>query len=186
MNTTVLPVAKAGQKVNAPVSFKGTIVGINKLTKKVRENNVDKVITFFSFDISGLPVLENTNENGVVTRATILRTPKQVSNDLDGFVDTDSSVEEIYNACLVYAENRDVELNVSAHEKGAITVVTENSEYAKAQGKIPGEEIEANSAGFYVEGFLDIDFTKEDRKELLRELKLARQAAQSRASSRAL
>lgn len=183
MNTTVLPVAKAGHKVNAPIPFTGTIMSVSRVVIKGANQQPQ---TLFSFDISGLPVLTNTNDEGVTKKASVLRTVKQIIADMDGFVEEGSTPDEIYNACKIFAEKRPVTLEVSAHEKGALTVVTENSEYAKAQGKVVGEEVEANSAGFYVDNFLDIDFHRDDRLTLLNSLKLARQASQANAASRAL
>lgn len=166
MSNSVVP-AKAGEKVGQPVEFTGVIKAVRPV---LRKDGTELV----SIDIAGLPVMMNANEQGELRKATILRTRKEILADLSGFVDEDASIEEIALTADAYGSKRNVTLMVSAHEKGAKTIVTANSKRALAAGAEVGAEIETSSAGFYVEGFLDIDYSTELKLARLKQMKEAR------------
>lgn len=169
MNNSVTP-AKAGQKVSSPVEFTGTI----KSARLIKRKDGTPLV---SIDIKGLPELYNVNEAGEQRKATILRTRKEILADLSGFVDEDASMEELALSVDAYGAKRPVTLMVSAHEAGALTIVTENSKRAIASGATIGSEIEANSAGFYVQGFLDIDYSADLKLKRLEQMRKARRDA---------
>lgn len=170
--SNTLTVAKATQKVSNPVEFTGTIKSI----KPIKLENGELVA---SVDITELPHLMITTKSGVNRKATILRTRKQLLADLNGFLDEDAPMDElIFDADMIGAK-RPVTLMVSAHEVGALATVTANSTYAIESGAEIGSEIATSSAGFYTEGFLDIEVSEARKEKRSAEMKLARKLAKA-------
>lgn len=170
--TNSLSVAKKGNKVVAPVEF----TGVTRSVKPIVLENGDKVA---SFDIEGLPALTITTKNGEERKATILRTREQLVKDLGLFADASASMDELILNANILAKKREITLRVSAHEAGALTVVTENSKFAIANGAEVGSEVETTAAGFYTEGFLDIDISVERQLARAAEMKADRLAAKA-------
>ena len=166
MTNSITP-AKAGQKVQAPVEFTGTV-------KSVKPVLVDNNELLASFDITGLPNLTITTKSGVERKATILRTRKQLLADLNGYCDEDAPMEELIAIADLVAGKRPVTLMVSAHEAGALAIVTANSTYAIESGAEVGSEIATSSAGFYTEGFLDIEVSEARKEKRVAEMKADR------------
>ena len=167
-----LHVAKAGAKVQAPIEFTGVTTSV----KPIKLENGELVA---SFDIAGLPNLKVKTKAGIERKATILRTKKQLLADLNGYVDADAPMEELIAIGNLIAAKRNVTLMVSAHDKGALAIVTEDSAYAISAGAQVGSEIETNSAGFYTEGFLSIDVSEARQEKRVAEMKALRLAAKA-------
>lgn len=174
-STSVIVVAGEGEMVLAPKEFTGVIKKVNRMQQRaVAGQSSDDTKVWLSLTIEGLPPLVDKNGNKI----TILRTPKQAENDLRYFSDLNAGIDSLEIDMDIYATGREVTFDVSAHQAGAILTVTEGSYYTTDDGGgyEVGETIEMKSAGFYIEGFLDIAFAKEDklaRKEQLRVAELS-------------
>lgn len=151
-------VAKAKENVQAPVEFTG------KIKRAVLLQNEESGETYASFDIEGLPNL--TDSKG--RKVTIIRNMKQlIKADMSLFITKGDDAMTINQALAYYAKGREATVNISAHEAGAYVPVTEFTKAEQAKGKEIGETFEASSAGFYLEGAVDIDFDRNDVKEAL-------------------
>ena len=164
-----LVVAKAEEKVLAPVEFTGKLKRIIPITQKDANGAVKA--HFVSMEIEGLPELYDNEGN----KLSVLRTVKQAVSDLGFFGRKNSTIELVCLDFAGYAVGQDITLNISAHEAGAIFTVTEESNYNVKNGGDfkTGEEITLEKAGFYVEGFANIHFDKRDIREKAERLALA-------------
>ena len=156
-NSNSVILAKAGEVVSNPVEFTGVIKKISPMTSKDKAHE-GKV--WLSFEIEGMP--EMTGADG--RKVTILRTLAEAKSDLRFFSRPNATLQEVLLSLEGYAKKREVTLNVSAHEAGAIYKVEPTSKYHKNNGGEfnTGDTVTLEKAGFYVDGFLDIDFAKSD------------------------
>lgn len=175
-NSNALIVAGKGDVIPAPVEVKGILRKVTKLTSKAEEH---KGKVWVSMEIEGLPDL--ADENG--TKVTVVRTLKQAFNDLDLLAPSSMNLQATLLAFAIYAEDKPVILQVSAHTKGAKLTVTPESSYHTTNGGQfkTGETVVLDKAGFYVESFLDIKFSKADLKERYAEIEKATQEAEDSA-----
>lgn len=168
---STINVTPAKEKVGNAEPFTGVIRKIDFVSLKATEDR--PASEYFVLDITGLPELYN-EVNGQKRKAQLRRTRKQIIRDLDGFASESDDNETIYQKLQMYARRRTVDMDVSAYEAGAIATVSEWNKAAIGEGKNVGDEIETQSAGYYVEGFMDIDFAREDRFMLIEALKSAK------------
>lgn len=176
-NSNALIVAGKGETIPTPVSVQGIIRRVTKLTSKAEEH---KGKVWVSMEIEGLPDLSDDDGNKV----TIVRTLKQAYNDLDLLAPSAMSLQGVLVSFARYAKNKPVTLEVSAHTKGAKLTVTPESSYheSKEGGKFKtGETVTLDSAGFYVEGFLDIEYSNTDLDNKLAQIEKATQEAEDSA-----
>ena len=175
-NSNALIVAGKGETIPSPVSVQGIIRRVTKLTSKAEEH-AGKV--WVSMEIEGLPDL--ADENG--DKVTIVRTLKQAYNDLDLLAPSAMSLQGVLVSFARYAKNKPVTLEVSAHTKGAkLTVTPESSYHTNNGGKFKtGETATLDNAGFYVEGFLDIEYSNTDLDNKLAQIEKATQEAEDSA-----
>lgn len=168
MNKSII-VATATEQVLAPVEFTGKLKSVNRLSNKETGEQ------YISLEIEGMPALYDDKGRKV----TVLRTVKQAINDLRFFAHKKATAQEAEINLAAYAIGQNVTLNVSAHEAGALFPVTPESNYHTDKGGKfkTGELVTLEKAGFYVEGFLNIQFAKEDMVSKARELALASAAA---------
>lgn len=167
-NVNAIAIAKKGEVVATPVETTGIIRAVRLLTFKPDKDGVIRE-PLFALDIEGLPSLTDEDDNKV----SVLRTVSQMRTDLDYFAKPNATAQQIKMAIELYAEDKPVRLAVSAHEAGAKTVLTQYSKAVEeGHGKI-GDTVAAKSAGFYIDGFMNIKFDKADIKERLRELEAA-------------
>lgn len=156
-----VPVAKATEQVSNPVEFTGVIKSVNRITTDNGE--------WVALDIDGLPEL--VDENG--RKVNILRSVEQVKADLRYFATPNMSLNTAEMTLDGLAKGRPVTLNVSAHQKGAKYTATAQSKAVLAGEASVGDILEAKSAGFTVDGFLNIDFAKADIMSKLQQIEEA-------------
>lgn len=173
MSNSKLAVATASNPVSAPVEFTGKVKAVNLLTIKGSNDNPELREQVFSLDIEGLPSIEAKDGR----KATIIRTVEQMKRDMRYFAPSNKSVNSLYMAVDTYVVDREVTLNVSAHEAGALATVTENSNQALIDTHGIGAQYETTTGGFYVEGFLNIAFDKQDKLAKLAEAERAVESA---------
>lgn len=163
-----LIVANANEVVSNPVAVKGTIKKVTKLTSKAEEH---KGKVWVSMEIEGLPELKDEEGNNI----TIVRTLKQAYNDLDILAPSAMTLQGVLLSFARYAKNKPVTLEVSAHTKGAKLTVTPQSNYHTSNGGQfkTGETVVLDKAGFYVEGFLDIEYSDADLDRKLAQIEMA-------------
>lgn len=169
MSNSKLAVATASNPLLAPVEFTGKIKAVNLLSIKESHDNPDLREQVFSIEIEGLPSIEAKEGR----KATIIRNVSQMRKDMRYFAPSNNSVNSLYMAVDAYAVDREVTLNVSAHEAGAIAVVTEFSNDRLKETYGVGKEYETSTGGFYVDGFLNIAFDKADKLAKLAEVERA-------------
>lgn len=167
MNNSII-VAKATEQVLAPVEFTGKLKDVFLVQK---ENSP----AYISLEIEGLPTLYRKDGN----RVSILRTVKQAVNDLRFFSYKGAPAANVARTFDQYAVGREVTLKVSAHEAGAEFAVTPLSNYHVDNGGKykTGDLVTLEDAGFYVEGFIVIDFSREDKSKRYAELDALEAAA---------
>ena len=165
METNKMPIAKAGEVLQAPKSVTAKLA---KASSRVIKETDEPII-----------VLEFAGVEG-----NVLRTVKQAKGDLIDYYTKEQlagmSVTLAVASYNRYFKNKDVQFIGSYHEAGAIQVVDENSKLftnglnnpATNQPYAIGDEAITSTSGVWVEGFLSVVLTDAELDAIIeRELK---------------